>query len=169
MYLFIPQPSVGAFSLQADAWCGWSKHPQHSPLGLDRHSAHRGEQVCVSGVENQFLSSVSQLGTSDLPPADGKRESPPSGKGWDWAERPRLRRAQPPTLISSFTGRRRVSFRSQRSHGKTGAERALGFHRLPSSLIGTTRGYQGSCSRLQDGDEGSTAAGWQRWALWRGP
>lgn len=86
--------------------------------------------------------SVSQLRISDLPPVDGKRESLPAVKGCDWAEQPRLQRAQPPTLISSFAGRRRVSFRSQRSHGKAGVQRALGLHRLPSSLIGVARGIK---------------------------
>lgn len=112
-----------------------------SPELSTQHKEEELKKNCKNLWE--FLStSVSQPGISDLPPADGKRESPPAGKVRGWAEQPRLQRAQPPTLISSFAGRRRVSFRSQRSHGKAGVQRALGLHRLPSSLTDATRGIR---------------------------
>lgn len=45
-------------------------------------------------------SGLPKLRPYDLPPAGGKIESRCSGKGRNWAERLRLRRAQPPTLFS---------------------------------------------------------------------
>lgn len=132
----------------------WDLRANHKPLSVrgcpqnETGSACMCDPVwdkhCADIQPDRFriIPLVSQLRISDLPPVDGKRESPPAVKGCDWAEQPRLQRAQPPTLISSFAGRRRVSFRSQRSHGKAGVQRALGLHRLPSSLIGVARGIK---------------------------
>lgn len=70
----------------------------------------------------------------------------------------RRRRAQPATLFSLSTGRRRSSFRAQRSHGKA-SFRTLGTHQLPSSRARGRPGPRDPLGGCPDGREGSTACG----------
>jgi hypothetical protein len=74
MYLFITQPSnrtllAGSYLVRL-VWV--------SPALITRHKEEKG--LRKNSFWEILSASVSQPGTSDLPPADGKRESPPAGK-----------------------------------------------------------------------------------------
>lgn len=99
---------------------------------------------------------VPKLRTYGLPPAGGKIKSQRSE-----TERSRRsvrgRRAQPSTLFSWSTGRRRSSFCTRRSHGKAASLGTLGMYHPPSSQGRGCPGPRGPHKGWPGADEGSAA------------